>query len=271
MQSNIPEASPSPVLPSPISPLNPYVQALQQAGFVVTSGHVRIENFAIDYLTRSNGQMSIQEPLPREVLFPWKNAAVPQKISLLHFSLHECEPCHVEIVDLHAFIAKGAVPHNVQLLQFAFGTDATAIIADEMLPLVPEGAKIYLDPEDGLADRLGATSAPASFVLDEEGVVVGVNNDSTQFDSPGMDILMARLAQWPSVKAKHPELTSLHKAVLSPGLRLPDSPTAEWLKSIPVHGALLLVVAIGLLPLTVKIGKRTFVFLGKVLAKKAKK
>lgn len=256
---------------SNVSPLNPYVQALRQAGYVVSSGHVRIENFAIDYLKRDNGQISIQEPLPRDVLFPWKTTSAPQKISLLHFSLHECAPCHAEIRDLHSFVAKGALPHNVQVLQIVYGTDATAVIADEMMPLVPEGAKVYLDLEDGLADRLGATSAPASFILDEDGVVVGVNQYNTEFDSPGMDILMARLQQWPAVKATIPGLTSFHSAVLNPDLRLPDTPATEWLKSVPVHAALLLLVASALLPVALRHRKRWSSFCRKLLTKKAKK
>jgi hypothetical protein len=254
-----------------LSPQNPYVWALRQAGFSVTSGHVRIENFSIDYMIRDKGIMSIREPLPQAVLFPWKVQTADPKISVLHFSLHECLPCHTEIAELQSLITRGGVPPNVQLMQFVYGTDVTALIADEMVPLLPDGAKTYLDPEDGLADRLGAMGAPATFILDEDGVVIAYNNGSTDFDSPGMDALMARLAAWPRLKTKFPELGALHKAVLNPTLRVPDSTTTEWMKSIPIHVVLIVVVGLFALPAFVRATRTLWPRMRILLAKCAKK
>jgi hypothetical protein len=254
-----------------LSPQNPYVWAFRQAGFSVASGHVRIENFSIDYMVREKGIMSIREPLPHAVLFPWKVQAAPPKISILHFSLHECVPCHTEIAELQSLIQRGGVPSNVQLMQLVYGTDVTALIADEMVPLLPDGAKTYLDPEDGLADRLGAMGAPATFILDEDGVVVAYNNGSTDFDSPGMDVLMSRLGTWPSLKAKFPELTALHKAVVNPNLRIPDSAPTEWMKSVPIHFVLVVVVGLVTLPALFRLTRTSWPRLKTFLSKYTKK
>jgi hypothetical protein len=227
--------------------LNPYVKALRQADFSLSGNDVRIENFSLPFLKKENGSMEVREPLPYEFLFPWQNNAAwsaqktwpGAKLTLLHFSLHECAPCHTEVKELQNLFAGGKLPPNVQLWQVVGGTNATALIANEMLPILPDGARTHLDLEDGLSERLGVIGAPATWILDEAGLVVGYRNGALNFDTPGMDVLWARLAEWPRVQAQFPGYTSLAKAASDPAFVLSDSWGVTILKKLPVSAILL--------------------------------
>ncbi len=248
-----------------ISPFNPYVIALRNANFSVASGHVRIANFSLPFLQLKSGMMEIREHLPYDFLFPWQTTKATRsesdafgvgKISILHFSLHECEPCHLEVQQLQTLIQHGAFPANVQVFQIMGGTDATALIAQELAPLLPEGAKTYLDLEEGLADRLGVVGAPATCILDEAGLVVGYRNGDVDFESPGMEVLLARITEWPKIQKTHPELKTFSEAVLAPNLTIPESNTVLWLKSIPFSAIAIIIIVATASFLTLRVFKQ---------------
>jgi hypothetical protein len=230
---------------------NPFVKALRQANFALGGVEVQVENFSLPFLEKQNGTMIIQEPLPFEFLFPWQNTnnnasklTAPPKLTLIHFSLHECEPCHAEIAQLQSMLSSQKIPSNVQIWQVVGGTNASAVVAAEILPLLPNGAKTHIDPEDGLSERLGAIGAPATWLLDEAGLVVGYRNGDLDFETPGMDVLFARLQEWPSVQKQHPQYSSLAHCVADPTFVLPDSATTAVLKKIPFNAFALIVLSL---------------------------
>ncbi len=243
---------------------NPFVKALRQANFTLGGTDVRIQNFSLPYLEKQHGTIAIKEPLPFDFLFPWQNtattntpgSALPPKLTLLHFSLHECEPCHTEITQLQGLLAAQKIPTNVQLWQVVGGTDASAIIADEILPLVPNGAKTHIDPEDGLSERLGAIGAPATWILDEAGIVVGFRNGDLDFETPGMEVLFARLREWPAIQRHHPQYSSLAHCVADATFILPDSSTTATLKKIPFSAVALVVLFIATVVAGVRMSKK---------------
>lgn len=231
---------------------NPFVKALRQANFTLVGNEVRIANFSLPFLQKANGELSIKEPLPFEFLFPWQNSAIQNsgvpvadgRITLLHFSLHECLPCEAEISQLHQMSAQNSLPNNMQLWQVVGGTNATALIAAEMNPIIPEGAKVHLDLEEALSERLGIIGAPATWLLDESGFVVGYRNGDLNFACPGMELLFERIRQWPKIKTAHPQFKSLVQAVSDTHFALPDSPSASLLKKIPAVPLVALVLLI---------------------------
>jgi hypothetical protein len=244
--------------------LNPFVKALRQANFTLGGVDVRIENFSLPFLEKQNGAIAVQEPLPFEFLFPWQNAsnkntseqAAQPKLTLLHFSLHECEPCHTEIAQLQKMLLSQKIPPNVQVWQVVGGTNASAVVAAEMMPLVPNGAKTRIDPEDGLSERLGAIGAPATWLLDEAGLVVGYRNGDLDFEAPGMEVLFARLQEWPSIQERHPQYSSLAHCVANTTFVLPDSSTTSALKKIPVNAFALVVLCVAAAIAGVRIYKK---------------
>ena len=197
---------------------------LQNAGFIWVENEVRLHNYALPYLQKIQGTMSIREPLPTDLLRPWEagqNTVAP-RVTLLHFSLHECEHCPSEVKYLHSFFSGSRLPgmllahkapQHIGLVQMEYGTNATQFVADDMTPLLPEGAKTHLDLDDGIAERLGVIGAPATWLVDEQGFVIGYRNGPMNFESPGFEALVGWLEKRGADASKLGINQSLHAAL----------------------------------------------------------
>jgi hypothetical protein len=220
---------------------NPFALAVAGAGFTPVENDVVIPNMTLPFLTLKNGTMSIREPLPTDLLRPWEKQPHPKpKLSLLHFSLLGCEPCHEEVSWLHSFAKSEKMPRNMQFLQVVYGTNATQLVADEMTPLLPDGAKTHLDLDDGLAERLGVVGAPSLILVDEAGLVVGYRNSGSDFDNPGFDVFASRIKTWEKLSntAKF-RASTFHTVVNRKVVELPKNETRQFLENIPMVWILL--------------------------------
>lgn len=194
---------------------NPIVQAILGAGLTPIFNDVKLSNFALPYVVLTRGTVGFQEPLPTEELFPWQNNQEEQpQISLMYFWLHDCTSCAEDAKFLSQLSHSSRMPNNLTIRLFLHGTNASKIVADDV-ENIGISSKVYLDPNDGIGQRLGVIGSPSVFLLDEKGFVVGYFNGRVDFDTPGFDILLARIASQAQEPMPHKDKSRAHQVTKS--------------------------------------------------------
>jgi thiol-disulfide isomerase/thioredoxin len=172
-----------------------FQEALVGAGLIPVETDVYVANNLLGVIDpRTFVQKRVAGEFPTTALRPWEqDLSLPKKNTLLYFWFPECENCRIGLTSLNRLFEDKKFPDNLQLVNVAFGTDATQLIVDEMNAL-KLSMKVYLDPSGGYAERLGVLAAPSVALLDTEGKVVARFNGELDFDSPGFDILLSKIA-----------------------------------------------------------------------------
>ena len=105
------------------------------------------------------------------------------KLVLLNVWATWCGPCRQEMPSLDRLEAKLS-GEGLVVLPISIDRGGGPVVAMYYYQQGIDHLGIYLDPDHGIQERLKVSALPTSYLIDQEGRLVGTLEGSTQWDSP---------------------------------------------------------------------------------------
>lgn len=174
-----------------------FAQLARGAGLMTPDRPIVIPNFELPFVSRSQDD-SLH---PSEPLFCNREFGTAADLTLLYFTLPECENCRPSARELgrlreqvFADVASAPVKLCTRLVVSDWSTSAE--VAQEWTGGGFKGfGGIVWDPNGALGERLAVVAQPAFYMLDSTGRVLAYQNGPVELDSVGFGYLWGSLSK----------------------------------------------------------------------------
>lgn len=175
--------------------MNSLARLAQQAGLHTLDQAVTLPNFEFPVISPGR---SDPQGLP-EPLFCSGQFGVPADLTLLYFTLPDCENCRSgahfmdRIQSQWADAPEGNVPSVcARIVVSDWPTSPEVGIESAALGLQKIGGIVW-DAQGVLSERLAVVAQPAFFLFDKKGLLLAYQNGPVEFSSPGFEVFWKSL------------------------------------------------------------------------------